>query len=221
MDPFTMAMIGNGILQAGGAVFGQERANKTNINLSREQMAFQERMANSAQAFSERMSNTEVQRHVADLKAAGLNPALAYGQTGTAPTGVTAGGSQGRVENSMRDLPQVLANSMALKQMQKQLQIADETLGNIRANTDKTKIEGKNAQYSGDLLRQSFKFNAINQPFTTQTLAAEAALRRLQIPGQMNAADFEKMLGEKLRGGGATAKGIFSTIQALRSIIKD
>jgi hypothetical protein len=64
---------------------GQKDANKRNIALSREQMAFQERM-----------SNTAYQRAMQDMKLAGLNPILAAKQPASTP-----GGSSTRVESAI------------------------------------------------------------------------------------------------------------------------
>lgn len=77
--------------------FQQQSADKA-MAFSAEEAAknrlFQQESAQKAMDFSERMSNTSYQRAITDLKAAGLNPILAYAQGGsTSPTGVTSSGS--------------------------------------------------------------------------------------------------------------------------------
>lgn len=77
-------MLGEGLITGltGAALsyYGAREANKANTQMAREQMAFQERM-----------SNTAYQRAMADMEKAGLNPILAYQQGGaSSPAGATA-----------------------------------------------------------------------------------------------------------------------------------
>lgn len=196
-------------ISAGGSILGgllgskgQSDANRTNREMAREQMAFQERMAHSAESFSERMASTSVQRSVADYKAAGLNPALAYERSSAAPTGVTAGGAMSRNENVMRDAPQLASNALATLTMKQQLAIGQaqekllaEQARNVLEDTHKKREE------SG-LLDQTYRFNQINQPFETRLKQVTALMSALGITGAENDAELERKL-QKLPGGSA------------------
>lgn len=81
--------VGSAIGGIGGAIaslFGQKSANKQNLKIAREQMAFQERM-----------SSTAYQRAMADMRAGGLNPILAAGRGGAS----TPGGASAKMENEI------------------------------------------------------------------------------------------------------------------------
>lgn len=154
MDPFTIAALGTG-LGAAANFFGQSDANKSNRNIAREQMAFQERMASNAMSFSERMANTSVQRSVADYRAAGLNPALAYERSASSPQGVTAGGSSAHVDNVLRDAPNVVSNALAIKQMKATLDLTRQQGEAAAAATQKAKIEGGYVQRQSDVFHDT------------------------------------------------------------------
>lgn len=136
MGPGIAAMMGAQALGSAASIWGQSQANKNNVKIAREQMAFQERMSNSA-----------YQRATADMRAAGLNPLLAYGQGG----GSTPSGASTTVENVMSGTSTGAMDAIRLKkdieeatsriEMQgEQTQTERDRQANLNAQTDAVNV---------------------------------------------------------------------------------
>jgi len=141
-------------LAAGGgsllSFIGQERANRSNRQMSREAMQHESREAQLNRNFQERMSSTARQRDVADLRRAGFNPMLAVNGGSSTPSGAQGDGHAAQAENSLEGIAHSALAAARLK--------AD--LKNIKADTRKKKAEAKAVEKThpqSDVLNKIYK----------------------------------------------------------------
>lgn len=194
MGPVLGAAIASGIADLGSSIFGGAAASAASAK---------------QRAWEERMSNTAYQRAVKDMRAAGLNPALAYSQGGAS---TPSAGIADVPKNLLGGVSKGIATALNVRQAQADVELT-------REQTDNTFVDRLLKQQQGTESMARVR----NIDADTANTELNSRITALSIPSAQVRADVWKHLKEfqdwshrNPVSGGVRAPGIVTPSSALQ-----
>lgn len=211
MNPAIGAALITGLGQVAGGFLGrsgQRETNRANLAIAREQMAFQERM-----------SNTAYRRSARDLEAAGLNRILALGSPSSTPSGALAT-MRNPEEALQRGIEQGTSSALQARRMSQELR-------NMRALESKMQAEEDLVRAQEDVAaediqnRRQQRIESVARAASLLTGAQQnvvnTALSQQRIPGAKAEGDLWRLLSSGSADEVAKALGL--SLPAVRALM--
>lgn len=201
---------------------GQHMANRQNVKLSREGMAFEADQVAKQMQFQERMSGTAYQRATEDMRLAGINPMLAYAQGGAStPGGGAASGAAATVEDVVG--PAVASAQHARRLDQELKAMKQETAGRFIENQDikprqRALLDAQVKQVRAQTAltrREALESSARTQSTLVNARLGLADLPARQVAGEVGGGRFGRVSEYVRRGFGAVAPAAGAAAGAL------